>query len=155
LSPTARGRAPPRARHPWLARRGHLVRAHGGRVKVLYLLLLVPLALLLQCVAVSTVPFATPQALSLASTRGLQPVAQAEVRWQGPWFYTPSSKATPDGVTVVSAVGGGNWVRGSTGWPGALQVGTWWVDSVLGDDANTCTSPGASASPGGAGACRD
>ena len=98
----------------------------------------------------------TPAELSAVDTSSISTGYTAIVRYQGAWSYAPDSTATPDGETVVAAQGGGAWVRLlAVGYPGALDVPEWFVDSRNGDDANNCVVAGAATAPGGEGACAD
>lgn len=60
------------------------------------------------------------------------------------WHRYAGSTATPDGITVVPAIGGGNWERmletTSKSW---LYQVTWYITSATGDDEN----PGTQAMP--------
>lgn len=46
------------------------------------------------------------------------------------------STTVPNGVTVVSATGGGNWLRTEYGSPVWLVVQDWFIDAVTGNDEN-------------------
>lgn len=91
----------------------------------------------------NSLTFATPAALSATATTNLPAGAQAWVTNQGSWYYMPADTGTPDASTCVAAVGGGNWIRGIEGFPGAHTVGSWFVDSILGDNANDGLAAGA------------
>jgi hypothetical protein len=82
---------------------------------------------------------ASPQvrapALATVATAELTPGATAWVEHQGVWFYLPDDDGTPDGVTRIAAMGGGNWVRGSAGFPGAAAL-HYHVNADEGNDAN-------------------
>lgn len=98
----------------------------------------------------------TPADLSASDTSGIAAGYTAVVRYQGGWTYDPDSAAAPDGETVVTARGGGAWLRLlAIGYPGALDVDAWFVDSEVGDDANDCLVAGPAEAPGGKGACAD
>jgi len=60
------------------------------------------------------------------------------------WKRNTSSSLTPDGITVIAAVGGGNWEREiSTTAPDWLSQATWYIDPSTGNDENigSATAP--------------
>lgn len=85
----------------------------------------------------------TPANLALVDLTFL-PTGQhiaAKTAYQGLWFLRNDSTATPDGVTVVDALGqAGNWHRDPSGTPGAHLVTAWYVDTSLGSDSAAGTS---------------
>lgn len=52
------------------------------------------------------------------------------------WLWNQDSVLAPDGITVVAAVGGGNWVRQMTTAAEWLARATWFIDGAAGDDEN-------------------
>lgn len=60
----------------------------------------------------------------------------AKTAYQGLWFLRNDSTDTPDGVTVVDALGqAGNWHRDPAGTPGAHLAAAWYVDTAAGSDS--------------------
>jgi hypothetical protein len=60
------------------------------------------------------------------------------------WSFNPSGTLTPDGITVVSALGGGQWSRLDLPHLEWKMQQTWHIDPVGGNDENTGLSfPGA------------
>lgn len=61
---------------------------------------------------------------------------------KAPFVLDRVSTAAPDGITVIAAIGGGNWIRfppAPEAW--GLQA-TWFIDPVSGSDENTGISSG-------------
>lgn len=55
-----------------------------------------------------------------------------------PFFLNPNSTLTPDGITVIAAIGGGNWERAlASGSPDAQSQVNWFIDPINGNDENT------------------
>jgi hypothetical protein len=52
------------------------------------------------------------------------------------------SVAAPNGITVVAAIGGGNWLRILSPVPRWTSQYTWYVNAVTGNDENDGASPG-------------
>jgi hypothetical protein len=60
---------------------------------------------------------------------------------QAYWTYTPGATETPDGITIINALGGGQWIRliePSLFWQEQVR---WDVDPVTGNDENNGISP--------------
>jgi len=102
--------------------------------------------------AVSFPVYASPAALSAASTAYLAQDAEACVVTTGCYTYQSSCTCTIGGVTCLSAAGAdggaGCWLANPVGVVGANYVTQWYVDSVNGNDGNACLTSGA-------GACQD
>ena len=81
-------------------------------------------------------------ALEALPTTGLPSGQFAFVRTVGAyWTLQTASALTPDGITIVPAAGGGQWIRTVSGvQEDALQTTAWFVNGSTGNDENPGTS---------------
>lgn len=82
-------------------------------------------------------------ALAALPAAGLTENAQARVLTTGDlWVLDRTNSCAPDGITIVAASGGGNWLRGLEANPKWACQGTWYISTATGNDENDGATPG-------------